>query len=250
MTYEKNLKNNILEGIVIGIVFTALSYGIGVAFGWIDSVNWLEAFAVFTSYVCTWLCVRERRWNYPIGAVSTAAYAVVFWQMELYASAALNAYLVPTLVYGWFRWRQDDNTRPISRVEPKWIPVYLAVTGLTYGAVLLIVGAFDAKLAVTDSVILVGSILAQFLLDNKKIETWFIWAIVNVLAIYTYFNADLFLAGFQYITFLANTVVGYVVWSSSKNAHEYEAGRNDILAPPTAGPVTKSYSMTNGNEAN
>lgn len=217
MKHENNLKNNIFEGVIIGIVFTGLSYLLGIQFGWIDDINWLEAFAVFTSYVCTWLCVRERRWNYPIGALSTAAYAVVFWQMDLYASAALNAYLVPTLIYGWYRWRSDSNKRPVTRVAAKWIPVYVLVTGATYAAVLLIVGAFDAKLALTDSVILVGSILAQFLLDNKKIETWMVWAVVNVLAIYTYFNADLTLAGFQYITFLVNTVIGYIIWNRSRN---------------------------------
>jgi nicotinamide mononucleotide transporter len=218
MKHENTLKNNILEGVVIGVLLTGLSYLLGVAFGWIDHVNWLEAFAVFTSYICTWLCVRERRWNYPFGALSTAAYAVVFWQMDLYASAALNAYLVPTLIYGWYRWRADSNKRPITRVTAKWIPVYVLMTALTYGVVLLIVGAFDAKLAAVDSVILVGSILAQFLLDNKKIETWAVWAVVNVLAIYTYFNADLTLAGFQYITFLANTVVAAIIWNRSKNA--------------------------------
>ena len=242
MKYDNTLKNNILEGVVIGVVFTGLSYLLGVSFGWIDNVNWLEAFAVFTSYICTWLCVRERRWNYPVGALSTAAYAVVFWQMDLYASAALNAYLVPTLLYGWHRWRNDDNTRPVSRVEPKWIPVYLAVTAATYGAVLLIINAFDAKLALTDSVILVGSILAQFLLDNKKLSTWSVWAVVNVLAIYTYFNADLTLAGFQYITFLLNTGVGYIVWKNSMNRNNDDPSLyiNDMSTPNPGAPTINS----------
>lgn len=248
---ETDLKRNVLEGIGIGVLFTAVSYLIGVQAGWIDSVNWLEVFAVFTSYVCTWLCVRERRLNYPIGAISTAAYAVVFWQMGLYASAALNAYLAPTLLYGWFRWRQDANTRPVSRVQPKWLPAYAAVTAATYGLVLLIVDSLDATLPLADSLILVGSILAQFLLDNKKIETWMVWAVVNVFAIYTYFNADLTLAGFQYITFLVNTVVGYIIWNRSKNARKNSAGGGqDVGLESTTGVAQDSDSAilpTSGN---
>jgi len=229
---EHTLKRHILEGVGIGIILTGLSYIIGVNAGWIDSVNWLEVFAVFTSYVCTWLCVRERRINYPIGAISTAAYAIVFWQLGLYASAALNAYLAPTLLYGWFRWRNDANTRPIKHVEAKWIPAYIAATALTYGAVLWIVSAFDATLPVADSVILVGSILAQLLLDNKRIETWMVWAVVNVMAIYVYFDAGLALAGFQYITFLFNTVIGFVVWRQSMKSNEA------VLVPDA--PVTNA----------
>lgn len=213
-----NLKKSILEGTAIGVVLTALSYIVGVSAGWIEDVNYLEAFAVFTSYVCTWLCVRETRWNYPIGAISTAAYAVVFWQMDLYASAILNAYLAPSLLYGWYRWRKDSEARPVTRLEIKWLPVYLGVTALAYAGVYLISNAFDATLPLADSMILVGSILAQFLLDNKKIETWAVWAVVNVLAIYTYFSADLTLAGFQYITFLINTVIGWVIWNRSRHA--------------------------------
>ena len=87
---------------------------------------------------------------------------------------------------------------------------------------MLIVNLAGGTLATTDSVILVGTMLAQFLLDNKKIENWAVWAVVNVFAIYTYFSAGLTLAGFQYIFFLANTVYGYVMWQRSKNLSDPE----------------------------
>lgn len=249
---ESTLKRNVLEGIGIGVLFTGLSYLIGTQAGWIEDINWLEAFAVFTSYVCTWLCVRERRLNYPIGAISTAAYAVVFWQMGLYASAALNAYLAPTLLYGWFRWRADANTRPVKHVQLKWLPVYAAVTAATYGAVLLIVDSFDATLPVADSVILVGSILAQFLLDNKRIETWMVWAVVNVMAIYVYFDAGLALAGFQYITFLINTIIGYVIWNRSLHARENREGDGSDLLVEADEPEVRSsddVALIRGNDS-
>ena len=120
-----------LVSIVVGVVLTGVSYGIGAYYGWnAGNTNWLEIFAVFTSYACTYLCVVERRWNYPIGAISSVAYAILFWQTHLYSSAILNLYLVPTLVYGWIRWRKDTNTRPISHVQIKWLPVYLGVTAV------------------------------------------------------------------------------------------------------------------------
>jgi nicotinamide mononucleotide transporter len=208
-------KRNIIEALVIGVVLTGLSYAVAFAAGWTSEVNPLEAFAVFTSYGSTYLCVVERRFNYVFGAISTAAYAVLFYQWELYASAALNAYLAPALVYGWFRWKRDDITRPIGHVQLKWLPGYVLLTAVAYFAVTALVNALDGKLATWDVVIFVGSILAQFLLDNKRIETWFVWAVVNVAAIYVYFTSGLYLAGFQYIFFLGNTVFGYVVWYKS-----------------------------------
>jgi len=206
---------NILQGTVLGVVLTALSYLIGIQAGWIDSFSTLEAFAVFTSYVCTFLCVMERRSNYPIGAISTAAYCLLFWQFDLMASMAINAFLSVYLLYGWFRWKADTDTRPVTRMSlPSWAAsITVAIVG--YLAVVLISNTLGGALATTDSVILAGTILAQFMLDNKKLENWVVWAVVNVFAIYTYFNAGLTLAAFQYIFFLANTVYGFVMWNNS-----------------------------------
>lgn len=217
-TTRVSAKRDIAEGLLVGTVLTALSYIVGLLVGWITELNLLELFAVFTSYACTYLCVKERRINYPIGAISTAAYAVLFLQNGLLLSAILNAYLVPTLVYGWFRWRKDADTRPVTHVSLKMVPIYLLVAGIGYAGAALISQALGGGMAWADAMILTATILAQFLLDNKKLETWAVWAIVNIFAIYTYSTSGLPLVAFQYIFFLMNTVYGYIIWRRSKRA--------------------------------
>jgi nicotinamide mononucleotide transporter len=220
---------NIIESTIIGAVLTALSYAVGIYFGWTSSVNPLEAFAVFTSYMSTYLCVKERRFNYIAGAISTAAYALLFFQSGLLASAVLNLYLTPTLAYGWFRWRQDADTRPITRVSWKMIPVYLGIAGLFYLGATHLVVLLGGTLALADSAILAGTVLAQFLLDNKKIENWIVWAVVNVFAIWTYAHVGLALVAFQYVFFLLNTVWGFLAWRGSM---QNEAGIRIDDSPP------------------
>jgi nicotinamide mononucleotide transporter len=66
--------------------------------------------------------------------------------------------------------------------------------------------------AAADSVILVGSVLAQFLLDNKKVETWIVWFAVDVVAIWLYVTTGLAIAGLQYVLFLASAVLGFWQW--------------------------------------
>jgi len=209
-------KRDLWESGFVGAVLTALSYVVALLAGWITTLNWLEVFAVFTSYSSTYLCVKERRANYPIGAISTAAFAILFLQSGLLSSAILNIYLTPTLLYGWLRWRKDAKTRPITHVELKWVPVYLLVAILGYTGAALISQALGGAMAWTDAMILAATILAQFLLDNKKLENWGVWALVNVFAIYTYATAGLALAAFQYVFFLINTVYGFIIWRRSK----------------------------------
>lgn len=217
-TTRVSAKRDIAESLLIGFVLTGLSYLVGLLAGWVTVLNPLEVFAVFTSYACTYLCVKERRANYPIGAISTAAYSILFLQSGLFSSAVLNAYLTPALLYGWFRWRKDADTRPVTYVSLKMVPVYLLIAGLGYAGAAMISQALGGTMAWTDAMILAATILAQFLLDNKKLENWAVWAVVNVFAIYTYSVAGLPLVAFQYIFFLMNTVYGFVIWRRSKRA--------------------------------
>lgn len=204
---------DVSDSLVVATLATGLSYAAAFAFGWATSVDLLEASAVFTSYSCTYLVVRQRRLNYPIGALSTAAYCVLFWREGLYASMALNAYLTPALVYGWFRWRADAVTRPVTRVARRWVPAYGAVTAVAFVGALLLTNALNGSLATSDTVVLVGSLLAQFLLDNKKVETWAVWSVVNIVAIGVYASSGLPIASLQYVFFLGNAVWGWTVWA-------------------------------------
>lgn len=214
------INRSTIEAFVIAVCLTGLSYIVGVAANWVNEVNALEVFAVFTSYACTYLCVKERRINYPIGAVSTFAYAILFYQQGLMASMLLNLYLTPSLLYGWYRWGRDEKTRPVGTVGLKWWPVYLGVTLTAYLGATLLNTALGGSMAWGDAVILVGSILAQFLLDNKKIETWAVWLLVNVFAIYVYASSGLTLVAFQYVFFMLNTFYGFYVWNNSRKKED------------------------------
>lgn len=197
---------------MVGLVATAISYELARVLGADVALDGLEAFAVLTSYSCTYLAVRQRRINYVVGMTSTAAYALLFHRQGLYASMVLNLYLTPALIYGWFRWNRDADTRPVTDVTWRAVPLYAAVTAVFYGGAVLVIDSFDGQLARWDAVILIGSMLAQFLLDNKKLQNWIVWAVVNVVAIYVYAEAELYLAAAQYVLFLLNTGYGYMSW--------------------------------------
>jgi nicotinamide mononucleotide transporter len=245
---------NVLEGIGLGVILTTLSYAIGLNFGWLASVSYLEAFAVFTSYVCTYLCVRERRINYPIGAISNAAYSLLFYSFGLMGSSIVTGYLTLSLAYGWFRWKRDEETKPVTFVDWKLWPAYLIATGLAFAGGYGIYQLTDAKLVWTDLVVMAGSILAQFLLDNKKMENWMVWIVVNVFAIYTYINAGLSLVAFQYVFFLLNAFYGLYVWNNSRKG-QVDIPKDDepnfilrITVPEADGPNFSNVDPPRGYE--
>lgn len=208
--------------LVVALVLTAISYGVGYALGWVTTISPIEAAAVFTSYSCTFLCVLQSRWNYWIGAISIGLYAYMFWTAGLLASMALQFYLFPVMLYGWFRWRADTVTRPVTWAANDsllWLATYVFIAIAAYGGVYNFNLLFHGSMATLDSAIFVASILAQFLLDNKKMENWLVWIGVNVVSIYVYFNAGLYLITFQYIFFLGNAFFGLYLWNKSIPKH-------------------------------
>ena len=206
---------------VVSVFLTIITYAIGLHFNWIENytkINVFEAIAIFTSYWCTLLCNVQTRWNYPIGAVSTLAYSIVFYQGKSYALALFNLYLVFSLTYGYFFWKDDKNTRPVTSVSQKemfflYIPFTLLI-GITY---LIIMKTFDVKdYNLIDIGLAALSGTAQLMLDRKKVTNWLVWVAVNVVSVYYFFYViNLPFIAVQYVFFLPNAFVGYMFWKKS-----------------------------------
>lgn len=212
---ERSLQS-FIESVGIALLLTGGSIWFSLYKEWMTDINWWEVAATLTSFSCTWMCVRQTRWNYPMAVLSTALLSYVFWTSGLYASMALNLYLIPTVIYGYFIWGKDTETKPVKHVKLFTVVTqYAPFTIAAYVGALSIVTYFGGNFAPLDSVCLIGSILAQFLLDRKKIETWFVWMFVNVFSIYIYFESGLYLLAIQFSFFLLNAVIGYFQWRKS-----------------------------------
>lgn len=233
-TLQRNINNTVL-GAGIAIVLTALSYIVANALGWasLSEINWLEAFAVATSYLCTWLCVHQTRWNYPIGIVTTLAYSIFFWQLGLTALSIFNAYLVVSLAYGYWRWGDDEKTKPVTWTQPIWYLGYVGLAFAIYALLYVIHTILGQEITALDAVVAVLSGVAQFLLDNKKIENWVLWAFINIGSIVLLYQNGAFISMFQYVFFLANTVYGFISWYKTMEVEEdfYVQEMNKLTFP-------------------
>ena len=206
-----NTKRYIAEAFVLATLITGALL-LATAFIMQTPINWIETASVYFSFACTWLCTRQVRFNYILAVISTSLLVITFWQANLLGSMVLNLYLIPTVIYGWFIWRKDSDPKPVEHVKPKNLILYVFFTAVTWAGANAIIAYMGGKMAVLDGWLLVGSVLAQFLLDRKKIETWVVWALVNVVSLYVYFNAGLYLVTAQFAFFLANSVYAWFKW--------------------------------------
>lgn len=210
---QKNIKN-VAIGSIGGAFLTLLSFLVADLVGWMDfeSINGLEAFAVFTSYLCTWLCSQQTRWNYPVGIITTLAYSILFWQQDAFALSIFNGYLVLSLSYGFWRWGSDKDTRPVTKVKGWWHLGYVGLALVIYLLLAVVHAIMGQEMGLIDVLLAVASGVAQFLLDNKKLENWLVWIAINIVSIPYFLAIKLPLVAFQYVFFLAHAVYGYFEW--------------------------------------
>src|SRR6478672_1851518 len=71
-------------------VLTAITSAIAVGMYVAGLASLLEALSFVTGAVCVWLTVRESIWNFPIGMLNVATFAVVFFRARLFADAGLQ----------------------------------------------------------------------------------------------------------------------------------------------------------------
>lgn len=205
------------EALIIATVLTA-ALALAQVFATTTPLNAFETAAVWFSFGSTWLCTRQVRFNYVFAVAATSLLVYTFWQADLYGSMALNLYLIPTVIYGWFVWGRDTKTRPVEHVRPRNLALYAFFTAATWLGAYFLITALGGEMVALDGWLLVGTVLAQFLMDRKKLENWLVWAAVNVVSIYVYFETGLPLLAAQFALFLANSIYAWFQWRKTMGA--------------------------------
>lgn len=233
-------KNVFFQALLIAVGLTSLTYTLAYSVGWVQGEpNWWEIAASGLNYAATFLSIKQRRFFYVIGIGASAIYAYVYGSAGLIASAVLSAYLTISLVYGFLRWGGDKKTRPVHHIRGWWWLAYIGATAVFYGGAVAITSALGGNFAPWDAAILVLTILAQFMLDNKVIETWAVWTLVNVVGVVLYFTSGLYFAAIQQFLFGIANLWGFLAWKKSMDSEpvtQHFVGTH-ILQTPRVEPV-------------
>jgi len=185
-------------------------------------VNWIEITATIFGALCVWLTVRQHILCWPTGLVQVTLYIVVFYQAKLYSDMLLHLIYVVLQCYGWYAWLYGGTNRstlPVIRLPVAhlsgWVVVVLAGTaGLGYGMSTYT----DAALPYPDGFTTVASLVAQWLLARKKLESWYFWIAVDIVAIGVYFAKALYFTTGLYLLFLVLATMGLIAWRTSWRA--------------------------------
>jgi nicotinamide mononucleotide transporter len=178
-------------------------------------INPLELAATLVTLACVILGVKRSLWQFPVGIVGTALFFVTVLQAKIWANAALQVFFVFVQIYGWWYWLRGANGKrpPIRTANPVHVIISVVVGLLAAWAASRGLTTYtDFDLAFVDATTFSVSVVAQYLLDRKYLETWPVWLIVNVASIYLYSQAHMWLFTGLYVFFFFNAFWGWWEW--------------------------------------
>lgn len=211
--------------------FAAVSAAlVGLSLAKMVALGMAEVLGFVTGAACVMLVVRENIWNYPIGIANNLAFIVLFWQARLYGDMSLQAVYILLAVHGWYLWLHGGRGRGrlgiVRTGGREWAVLGAAGVALTAAGTVYFRSIGDSA-PFLDALTTVFSLVAQWLLNRKRLENWLVWMSVDVAYVYLYAVRDLYLTAVLYAMFFGLCVAGYRAWRHSLAG----AGPAAILAP-------------------
>jgi nicotinamide mononucleotide transporter len=178
--------------------------------------HWLEIFGFVSGVACVFFAARRKVINYPLGIVSAIVFMVVFFEVRLYADLGLQVVYVVLGITGWISWRRapaaDHLVATISTPRRAIPLLVLAFAGIAALLTVVLVSFTDSTTPVADAATTASSLVAQFMLNRRWMQTWFVWIATDVAFIALYLYKDLWITGLLYLVFIGLCIHGYRVW--------------------------------------
>lgn len=210
---------------------------------WNYPVSYLEFFGLISGFIAVLLSALANVWSWPVGIINVVLSFFLFFQVQLYPDMFLQVFFFVTNLIGWWRWthpkpHEEDRKHElkISYMRPNQL-VFVVLTGIV-GTILL--GLFAQNLSellptiftkpsaapYLDSFITVMSVITTFYLIQKKIESWIIWIVVDIIATYLYFSRDIKLYGLLYL--ILTILASFALWNWVKEYRSYSSSRKAV----------------------
>ena len=178
-----------------------------------------EWIATASGFLCVLLLIRRSLWNYPFAILSVSLFAIVFRDAKLYSDALLQIFFIAINLYGWWSWSRSRDAAGevvVERLTPiEQVGALSGMIGLTLGWGAIMASQTDAAFPHIDAAVAMTSIVAQILLAMRKLENWFLWIAVDLIAIPLFAATGLYLASALYVIYLGLSLWGLRDWARS-----------------------------------
>lgn len=192
-------------------------------------IDLLELAGLVFGLLCVWWLIKQNILTWPAGIIYVLISFVIFWRIRLYGDFILHVFYLILNIYGWYYWifhrKSDKEELPVSTYPLKFNLIVAAITAVgvfIFGYFLEHLPYFfpdlePAALPYWDATTSILSVTAMWLTTRKKIENWYYWLVVDILASVIYVYKGIYFYSLLYGVYILMAVMGYLEWKRSMN---------------------------------
>ena len=158
--------------------------------------------------------------TFVFGFAQVVSYTYLCVVERFYAEIAINIYYFFTMIYGVYCWRRrlsgkslQVQTRSLSRGVFLLLSIVTILLSILSGW--LLQRYTDDPQPYLDAFTTMPAIVAQILMVMTYREQWYLWLVVDILALVMWLRAENYCMVAQYAFWCANCIYGYVQWTKS-----------------------------------
>ena len=176
--------------------------------------------AVVLALIYLILAIKENIWCWPSAFFSTAIYAWLFFDVNLFMESFLNAYYLVMAIYGWMQWTGNKTLEPddsLSIVSWSLKTHLILILFLSLGVLLtgLLLSNYTTQdFAYLDSFTTIFALVATFMVTKKVLENWLYWIVIDVASVYLFYSKGLVLTSVLFSIYIILAVVGWFKWKA------------------------------------
>ena len=180
--------------------------------------HYAEILGSLFSFVYLYFSIKQNIWLWPLGIVSSAMYAWVFFNAHIYADMALQFYYVFISIYGWYLWHFNKAGQKTGQLTVQFtgkkLWCYLILITLVLFLIIsqILVHFTNSEIPYWDAFTTAASITATWMLAKKYIDHWLIWIVVDLVSSALYFYKGLYFTILLYLVYTIMAIVGYLQW--------------------------------------
>jgi nicotinamide mononucleotide transporter len=190
------------------------------------NIDKLELAGLVFGLLAVWLLIKQHILTWPIGIIYVLISFVIFWRIQLYGDFFLHIFFLILNIYGWYYWskKSDKEELPVTRlsgIQNLKIAGLTALGVIVFGYFLqqlpiIFEGLEPASVPYWDATTSILSVTGMWLTTRKKIENWYYWLLVDVLAAGIYIYKGIYFYSFLYGVYIFMAVWGYMEWRKSE----------------------------------
>lgn len=180
----------------------------------LTTLDYIEYGSVLLSLTFLFLLIKENKWCWPFGIVSSLLFIYLFYQYKLYSEAILYLFYVLFGLYGWYVWNNHKEGK-LAVTAWRWtkhIPILLIGVVLSFLLGLFFQTQTDAERTYVDATTSIFSLIASYMEAHKIFSSWIFWIIINGTSIWLYYDRGLIISAMMMVVYFGVSIYGFFDW--------------------------------------